>query len=294
MDDLHLRLLPFPVDFAPPPGRHAADLTNRRPATTRSPKRWRGARTTASITSSASGTGPLSKKVGDTADAVRTKRAIEDKGLVRGYAETRHKAKSWDKERRAVARIEATRLGLDIRFVVTNLAHGSPEWLDDSLYLRARAGGKSDQAAQGAAALRSNFMSIVARQSGAPRAAHGRLWADAHRPRSHPRAARVGDGRICDPAPSPAENRRPRRRDRDPGKARLRRRLSRSRAVPIPPGGTPHAERTMRDGAQRPLPSIPFLQRVPKVRNLQRRKTPNDPARPAAPAADASMKTSAS
>lgn len=42
--------------------------------------------------------------------------------------------KSWNKERRAVARIEATRLGLDIRFIVTNLAHGSPEWLYDSLY----------------------------------------------------------------------------------------------------------------------------------------------------------------
>ena len=80
------------------------------------------------------GTRPLSKKVDDAADAVRTERAIEDKDVVRGYEETRHKAKSWDKERRAVARIEATQLGLDIRFVVTNLAHGSPEWLYDNLY----------------------------------------------------------------------------------------------------------------------------------------------------------------
>ncbi len=38
------------------------------------------------------------------------------------------------RERRAVARIEATTLGLDIRFVVTNLEHGSPEWIYDSLY----------------------------------------------------------------------------------------------------------------------------------------------------------------
>jgi hypothetical protein len=37
-------------------------------------------------------------------------------------------------ERRAIARIEATRLGLDIRFVVTNLDHSSPEWLYDSVY----------------------------------------------------------------------------------------------------------------------------------------------------------------
>jgi hypothetical protein len=72
------------------------------------------------------GTKPLSKKVDETADAVRIERALNDKDVVRGYAETRHRAKSWDRERRAIARIEATRLGLDIRFVVTNLSHGAP------------------------------------------------------------------------------------------------------------------------------------------------------------------------
>src|ERR1700751_1577804 len=61
------------------------------------------------------GTKPLSKKVDETADAVRTERAVGDKDVVRGYAETRHRAGSWHRERRAVARIEATRLGLDIR-----------------------------------------------------------------------------------------------------------------------------------------------------------------------------------
>ncbi len=80
------------------------------------------------------GTKPLSKKVDETADAVRTERAIADKDVVRGFAETRHRAGSWHKERRAVARIEATRLGLDIRFIVTNLDHGSPEWLYETLY----------------------------------------------------------------------------------------------------------------------------------------------------------------
>ncbi len=33
-----------------------------------------------------------------------------------------------------MARIEATRLGLDIRFVVTNIERGSPEWVYDRLY----------------------------------------------------------------------------------------------------------------------------------------------------------------
>ena len=79
------------------------------------------------------GTKPLSKKVDETADAVRTERAVGDKDIVRGYAETRHKAGSWHKERRAVARIEATRLGLDVRFVVTNL-DGSADGLYETLY----------------------------------------------------------------------------------------------------------------------------------------------------------------
>ena len=80
------------------------------------------------------GTTPLSKKVDETADAVRTERALDDKAVVRGYAETRYRAKSWTREQRAVARIEATMLGLDIRFVVTNLDYGSAEWIYDSLY----------------------------------------------------------------------------------------------------------------------------------------------------------------
>ena len=59
---------------------------------------------------------PLAKKIDEAAEAVRTERALSNKPVVRGYAETRHKAKSWSRERRAVARIEATPLGLDTRF----------------------------------------------------------------------------------------------------------------------------------------------------------------------------------
>jgi hypothetical protein len=80
------------------------------------------------------GSKPLSAKVEVDADAVRTDRAVTGKAIVRGYAETRHKARSWNRERRAIARIEATTLGLDIRFIVTNLAFGSAQWLYDSLY----------------------------------------------------------------------------------------------------------------------------------------------------------------
>ncbi len=53
---------------------------------------------------------------------------------MRGFAETTHAAKSWRQQRRVAARIEATRLGLEIRYVVTNIATGTPEWLYAELY----------------------------------------------------------------------------------------------------------------------------------------------------------------
>ncbi|MCS3764765.1 hypothetical protein GGE24_005539 [Bradyrhizobium centrosematis] len=81
-----------------------------------------------------SGTKPVARKVDEVADDIRTRRAIENLPVPRGYTETRHEAKSLDRERRTLARIEATMLGLDIRFVVTSLDAGSAEWIYDSLY----------------------------------------------------------------------------------------------------------------------------------------------------------------
>ena len=80
------------------------------------------------------GTKPLAKKVENVADAIRTERAVEDKDVVRGFTETKHRAGSWTKSRRVVARIEATRLGCDRRYIVTNIKTGTDEWLYDSLY----------------------------------------------------------------------------------------------------------------------------------------------------------------
>ena len=76
----------------------------------------------------------LAAKVEPTADHIRVVRALGDKDAVRGFAETTHAAKSWRQQRRVAARIEATRLGLDIRYVVTNIATGTPEWLYTELY----------------------------------------------------------------------------------------------------------------------------------------------------------------
>lgn len=54
--------------------------------------------------------------------------------MLRGYAQTHHKAKSLKLERRVCARIEVIATGLDIGFVVTNLDSGSTEHLYDVIY----------------------------------------------------------------------------------------------------------------------------------------------------------------
>ncbi|MGH7186810.1 MAG: IS1380 family transposase, partial [Pseudomonadota bacterium] len=80
------------------------------------------------------GNGTLARAVEIAADDIRTRRALKQAPVLRGYAETLYQAQSWSKARRACARIEATTLGLDIRFVVTNLAAGSAEHIYDTLY----------------------------------------------------------------------------------------------------------------------------------------------------------------
>ena len=76
----------------------------------------------------------LDRLVDETADDIRTRRALDHKPCLRGFAETRYRAKSWNTERRACARIEATTKGLDIRFVVTSLPTGSAEQVYETLY----------------------------------------------------------------------------------------------------------------------------------------------------------------
>jgi hypothetical protein len=69
----------------------------------------------------------LADAVEATADDIRTRRALDHKPCLRGFAETRYQAQSWNQKRRACARIEAITRGLDIRFVVTSLETGSAE-----------------------------------------------------------------------------------------------------------------------------------------------------------------------
>ena len=80
------------------------------------------------------GNAVLDRLVEPAADDVRVRRAEEQAAVVRRYTETRYGAKSWKCQRRVAARIEATTKGLDIRYVVTNIAIGTPAWLYDTLY----------------------------------------------------------------------------------------------------------------------------------------------------------------
>ena len=61
----------------------------------------------------------------EAADAIAVQRALWGKDRLRGFKAFRYGAKSWDKERRFVARIEATPKGLDVRYVVTSLKAGA-------------------------------------------------------------------------------------------------------------------------------------------------------------------------
>ena len=67
------------------------------------------------------------------ADELCVVRALSGAEKRRTWYKLRYGAKSWKTVRRVVARIEATRLGLDIRYVVTSLK-GSAKYLYESVY----------------------------------------------------------------------------------------------------------------------------------------------------------------
>ena len=67
------------------------------------------------------------------AEELRVRRATCDAEKLRRCCALRYGAKSWKVQRHVVARVEATRLGLDVRYIVTSLA-GTPEHLYESVY----------------------------------------------------------------------------------------------------------------------------------------------------------------
>jgi Transposase DDE domain group 1 len=68
------------------------------------------------------------------ADALERHWAAAPGDVMRAYTETRYAAGTWSRQRRVVARIEATYQGLDTRYVVTNISRCGAQWVDDGLY----------------------------------------------------------------------------------------------------------------------------------------------------------------
>lgn len=75
----------------------------------------------------------LLKRVADLVDETAMARIDGEAEKARRYGEFRYGAKSWKKERRIIARVEASSQGCDSRFIVTNLA-GSPKTLYEKIY----------------------------------------------------------------------------------------------------------------------------------------------------------------
>jgi hypothetical protein len=72
-------------------------------------------------------------RVAGLAEEVAMRRIEGEAAKVRRYDEFRYAAKTWQAERRVIARVEASDRGSDSRFVVTNLA-GTPRWLYKAVY----------------------------------------------------------------------------------------------------------------------------------------------------------------
>jgi hypothetical protein len=83
------------------------------------------------------GLGPnkiLAKKVFAKLHDVCVRRAVGQLDKVRGFAATRYGAKSWSRPRRVLARLEATKKGADVRYIVTNLTKGTAQRLYENIY----------------------------------------------------------------------------------------------------------------------------------------------------------------
>jgi hypothetical protein len=75
----------------------------------------------------------LLRRVADLAEDAAMARVDGEGPKVRRFGELRYAAKTWQVERRVIARVEASAQGTDTRFIVTNLA-GAPRWLYESVY----------------------------------------------------------------------------------------------------------------------------------------------------------------
>jgi Transposase DDE domain group 1 len=80
-----------------------------------------------------SGNGVLDGLCREAADDLCVRRAEAGEEKLRAFATLEYRAKSWDKPRKVVARMEASPQGLDIRYIVTSLP-GTAQYLYETVY----------------------------------------------------------------------------------------------------------------------------------------------------------------
>jgi len=80
-----------------------------------------------------SGNSVLHRQVYETADALKVRRAEQGADKLRSFSETHYAAASWTRQRRVIARLEATILGFDARYIVTSLS-GDARHLYEKVY----------------------------------------------------------------------------------------------------------------------------------------------------------------
>jgi hypothetical protein len=76
----------------------------------------------------------LAEQVFPKLDECCVRRALAQAEKVRDFTWTRYAAKSWSHTRRVVARIEVTRKGADVRYIVTNIKGGGARHLYETVY----------------------------------------------------------------------------------------------------------------------------------------------------------------
>ena len=192
------------------------------------------------------------------ADDLKVRRAEAGAEKMRSFAAFDYAAGSWNRERRVVARLEATARGFDARYIVTSLGGEARHLYEDIYCARGQAENLIKLHKGQLASDRTSCQSPIANQFRLP--AHRGLLADARpaRCRAAQDAARLG--RVRDPQGAPAQDRRPRRREGRPHPHPLRLGLSGRRPVP-PAGRAPRGLGPLTAGA--PCPANPRLIQPP-------------------------------
>lgn len=148
------------------------------------------------------GTRPLTAKVQDVADAVRTRRAVKDREVVRDFAETTHRARSSSRGRPHRGDSPGAR---------HPLCRHQPQGNQPARRLRepvlcSRPGRELDQVPQGATRLRPDVVPPRGGQPGPPGAAYGSLLADAGGAGDYSGCTRPRPGGVRNAAASPAQD----------------------------------------------------------------------------------------